>query len=79
VPAAPTVAPTWLLVGSGYYQLTIPSFTAATATAPAQYTITATAVGDQLKDTSCYQFSVTQSGLRTAVNSGGTDNTSNCW
>jgi type IV pilus assembly protein PilE len=68
-------------VGSGYYQVTIPVLTAATATppAPAAFKVTATAVGDQLNDTSCYSFSVTSAGARTALNSAGADSTSTCW
>jgi type IV pilus assembly protein PilE len=67
------------VVGSGYYTVSIPTPTAATATTPAGYTITATAIGDQLKDTSCYSFTVTQNGTRTALNSASADNTANCW
>jgi type IV pilus assembly protein PilE len=80
VPAAPVVSPaTPLTVGSGYYQLTIPTLTAPTATTPAAYAITATALGDQLNDKSCYQFTVTSTGLRTANNQAQADTTATCW
>jgi type IV pilus assembly protein PilE len=80
VPAAPVVSPAIpLTVGSGYYQLTIPTLTAPTATTPAAYIITATAIGDQANDTNCYSFTVTSAGARTAANSVGTDTTATCW
>jgi type IV pilus assembly protein PilE len=72
-------------VGSGYYTVAPPSVTAAiapTATSvgsPALYSLTATAVGDQLKDTQCYQFTVTSGGVRTSVDSTNTDSTAACW
>jgi type IV pilus assembly protein PilE len=66
-------------VGSGYYTVAPPTITAAvapTATSvgsPALYSFTATAVGQQLKDTQCYQFTVTSGG------STNTDSTAACW
>jgi type IV pilus assembly protein PilE len=62
-----------------YYTVSIPAPTAATVAVPAAYTITATAVGDQLNDTSCRSFTVTSTGVRSALNSAGADNTANCW
>jgi type IV pilus assembly protein PilE len=72
-------------VGSGYYTVAPPTITAAvapTATSvgsPALYSFTATAVGQQLKDTQCYQFTVTSGGVRTSVDSTNTDSTAACW
>ena len=68
-----------LSVGSGYYQVSIPTPTAATATTAAAYTITATAVGNQTNDTPCASFTVTSLGAQTAQNSGGTDDSATCW
>ncbi len=72
-------------IGSGYYTVAAPVVTAAvapTATSvgsPATYTLVATAVGQQLKDTQCYQFTVTSGGVRTSVDSTNTDSTAACW
>lgn len=55
-----------ITVGSGYYQVTQPTFTAATATAPAYYKFTATAVGNQTKDTTCASFSLDSQSAQTA-------------
>ena len=72
-------------IGSGYYTVAAPSVTAAvapTATSvgtPALYSFTATAVGQQLKDTQCYQFIVTSGGVRTSFDSSNADSTAACW
>jgi type IV pilus assembly protein PilE len=42
-------------------------------------TVDAPAGSAQQADTACATFSVTQTGLRTATNSGGSDNTATCW
>lgn len=70
-------ATTWAgvgAIGSGYYTLNV----AATAPNPAvvpptppTYTITATAVGAQLKDAPCRTFVVNNLGQQTATDSGG--------
>jgi type IV pilus assembly protein PilE len=67
-----------LSVGSGYYSLTIAADPAFTGTGP-NYVITATAIGLQVKDTTCASFSVNQIGKQTSLNSGGADSTSQCW
>ncbi|MDE2305202.1 MAG: prepilin-type N-terminal cleavage/methylation domain-containing protein [Gammaproteobacteria bacterium] len=66
-------------VGSGYYQIAQPTVTAAvapTSTAPAgtpaSFSITATAIGDQVNDTACQTFTVDSTGARTATSA-------NCW
>ena len=69
-------------VGAGYYTLTIstpdPVFVAAGGNTPS-YIITATATGQQLKDTQCRNFMVTQLGTQTATDAGGADSTATCW
>ena len=63
-------------VGNGYYQITV----AVPALAPTTFVITAKAISaDQLKDTNCFSFSVTQTGQQSALNSGGVDSTASCW
>jgi type IV pilus assembly protein PilE len=67
---------------SGYYQLAV-NVTSPTATAAATFTATATAVAGkgQDKDTNCSVFKVTQTGVQSSANSGGTDTTATggCW
>jgi type IV pilus assembly protein PilE len=69
----------------GDYQITVSQIqgaTAPTATAsgtPASYTLVATPINNQPKDTACASFTVTSTGSRTATASGGGDNTSVCW
>ncbi|HUX73964.1 MAG TPA: type IV pilin protein [Steroidobacteraceae bacterium] len=69
-------------VGGGYYQVQQPVVTLAVAPTsgspsgtPASFSITANAIGDQLKDTDCLSFTVTSSGLQTAS----PDPASTCW
>ena len=61
---------------NGWYALTMP--VAGTATT---YTVQATAVAgqNQFQDTACRSFTVTQAGVRSALDSGGADNTAECW
>jgi type IV pilus assembly protein PilE len=77
--AATTTAVSGVSVGSGYYTITIPNIAAPAANAPATFSVTATAVGSQLKDTACQTFTVTSTGQQTATNSGGADATAVCW
>jgi len=69
-------------IGSGYYYLNV-NVTAADPTqtppVPAGYSITATAMGTQVNDTSCASFTVDQTGKQSSLNSGGADSTSTCW
>lgn len=60
---------------NGWYDLVIDD---ADATS---YTLSATAAagGNQAQDTECEVFRVTDRGIRTADDSGGTDNTEECW
>jgi type IV pilus assembly protein PilE len=73
-----------IVIGSQYYNvpaaanLSVTAAVVATAT-PASFTITATAIGNQLKDTACVSFTVTSAGARTATMQGGADNTAACW
>jgi type IV pilus assembly protein PilE len=65
-------------IGSGYYSLTVVSPDTSQATSTS-YLITATAIGQQLKDTPCKTFSVNQLGQQTATDSTGTAVTTGCW
>ena len=60
---------------NGWYNLDIP-FGNATS-----YTVRASAApgGNQFQDAACRTFLVTDRGIRTALNSGGADNTAECW
>jgi len=72
-------------VGSGYYTVVLDKTDAAAPTTalpggtPATYTITATAVGNQLKDTSCKTFTVSSAGVQSAADAASAVNTANCW
>jgi type IV pilus assembly protein PilE len=61
---------------NGWYDLDIPTPVSTTA-----FTATATAVagGNQAQDLECQVFRVTALGARTADDSGGADNTAECW
>lgn len=65
-PAFPQVTP------AGYYTINISNLTATT------YTLTATPLGPQLKDTTCATMSVNQANVKTAADSGATSQ-SECW
>jgi type IV pilus assembly protein PilE len=72
--AATGVAWSAVTIGNGYYQISIPVQTATT------FTVTATAITtDQLKDTACRSFTIVQTGVQTALDSSGADNTATCW
>ncbi len=43
------------------------------------YTLTATAIDTQLTDTDCRTFTINNVGVQTALDSGGADNTDDCW
>jgi type IV pilus assembly protein PilE len=68
-------------VGSGYYSLNVvtpdPTFVANGGTTPS-YIITATAIGQQVKDTACQTFSVNQLGTQSATDSTGAA-APGCW
>jgi type IV pilus assembly protein PilE len=64
------------IVGSGYYNITV----TVPPLAPTTFIITAAAISaDQLKDTSCASFSVTQTGQQSSLTSGGASSTTTCW
>ena len=82
------VAATPVPVGTGYYIISIiNAFPPTVPTAavpggtPATFNITAVpAPGSmQVKDTACASFTIDSTGKQTALNSGGIDNTANCW
>lgn len=73
-------------VGNGYYTMSVPvrtttavAPTATTAGTPEVVSITAAALGDQLKDTTCRSFTVTTDGKQGASDATGVDSTSTCW
>jgi type IV pilus assembly protein PilE len=72
-------------VGSGYYTVVLSKVDAIAPTTalpggtPATYSITATAVGDQLKDTACATFTVSSAGAQTAADTASAVNTATCW
>jgi type IV pilus assembly protein PilE len=57
----------------GFYVLSLGNVTNNT------FTMTATATGPQLRDEKCRAFRITQTGSRTALDSGSADNTDECW
>ena len=59
---------------SGHYNATL-----ASADVTRDYTITATAIGAQLNDKKCRNFTYTQSGIRGATSSTSTASTDDCW
>ncbi len=60
---------------NGWYDLAIDAADVTSFTVSA----TAAAGGNQAQDTECETFRVTGLGVRTALDSGGTDNTAECW
>jgi type IV pilus assembly protein PilE len=65
---------------NGYYQVTVSQFPAAPPTAgnngtPATYSIIAQAIGTQIQDTQCLQFTINSAGQQTAT----PDPQVNCW
>jgi type IV pilus assembly protein PilE len=73
-----------LTLPSGYYSVTNSAWglatapTATSAGSPATWSFTATAVGDQLKDTNCKTFTVTSTGQQTSTDSS-TATSTGCW
>jgi type IV pilus assembly protein PilE len=67
------------IVGSGYYTIGVtvpdPNFV---GVGPS-YAITATAITQQIADSSCASFSINQLGKQSSLNSGGVDSTAICW
>lgn len=59
----------------GYYSLTSP----AASIAAAAFVLTATAQGNQTRDTSCITFKLDNTGKKSAFSSAGTDNSTTCW
>jgi len=74
-------------VGSGWYQITnlqaypaTPPTQASPVGTPATFTITASAMNQQMSDTNCLTFSINSAGQQTATGSGGDPNAStDCW
>jgi type IV pilus assembly protein PilE len=78
----PNVFP--IAFGSGYYQIKaatdfVVNLPVVATSTPGSFSITATAIGNQVNDTACASFTVTSAGARTALSQAGTDNTATCW
>jgi Tfp pilus assembly protein PilE len=43
------------------------------------YTLTATTENAQVADTTCYKFTIDQTGKRSAINTSSTDESTPCW
>lgn len=75
----------WGVMGSGYYMVTISNVAAAksststTAATPATFLLTATATGNQVRDTQCGYLSVDQSGNQASGISASNQLTYTCW
>jgi type IV pilus assembly protein PilE len=78
----------WGSMGSGYYTIAAPTVTApaagtaTTAATPATFSFTATATsfGNQLNDTQCITFTLTQAGVQSSTNAvTGGSATTGCW
>jgi len=72
-PTAPVACAPPLVSNTQYNYYTLTSAITATS-----YTLTVTAIGNQLKDTDCNNFSIDQTGTKTATNSSGASNSA-CW
>jgi type IV pilus assembly protein PilE len=69
-------------VGSGYYNVGIAPVAANPGALPPTlggYTITATAVGIQVADTTCAQFTLDQNGVQGSLDSSNNTTTATCW
>lgn len=68
-------------VGSGYYQISAPNITAATATTTATFSVTATPIAGkgQDQDSDCASFTVKSSGQESSTNSANADSSAICW
>ena len=67
-----------MLIGNGYYTINVVVVPPAPGV-PAQYTITATPVGNQAQDAGCASFTVDQQGNRLATDVTGADASATCW
>ena len=66
-------------VGSGYYLISVVVGTGPPPNLAPTFTITATAINQQLNDKSCASFSIDQLGHQSSLDSGGADSTATCW
>jgi type IV pilus assembly protein PilE len=73
---APVGTPFPIVVGSGYYNVSVVAPDPSQAAAAGTYSIKATAIGLQLNDTQCASLSVNQLGSQT---SSGTAPAATCW
>jgi type IV pilus assembly protein PilE len=64
-------------VGSGYYTVSVTA-PAVAGTTPATFTITATAINSQVKDTQCRTFTVDQTGLQASADANAVNTNATC-
>jgi type IV pilus assembly protein PilE len=64
-------------IGGGYYTVSVTAVPVA-GTVPATFTITANAIGTQLKDTQCQTFTVDQTGLQASADANGVNSNATC-
>jgi type IV pilus assembly protein PilE len=80
-----TGSPASVVVGNSYYSVAAPTVilasapTATTAGIPATWSVVATAINDQLKDTTCNTFTVTSGGVQTSADTSSNITTATCW
>lgn len=66
-------------VGAGYYTISVAVGVGPAPNLTPTFTITATAINQQLADTSCASFSIDQLGHQSSLDSGGANSTTTCW
>jgi type IV pilus assembly protein PilE len=69
------------VVGSGYYQITVPAPTAAGVATAASFAATATPVAgkSQVNDAQCASFTVLSNGMQSSLDANGNNTTATCW
>ena len=71
-----------ITVGSGFYQITVSNVTAPAVGPPpvvAAFTLTATPISSQVKDTQCASLTVSSTGAQQSVDNNGNDTSTTCW
>jgi type IV pilus assembly protein PilE len=66
-------------VGSNFYSINVVVGVGPPPANAPTYVITATAINQQLNDTSCFSFSINQLGQQSSLDSGGGNSTATCW
>lgn len=66
-----------ITVGSGYFELSKPNVN--NGANPPYYLLTATAIGSQVSDTQCQQFTIDSTGTEISYDNSNSVTTSTCW